>query len=55
MPRGATRARGPSLSGHLGRIDAGQHGGTTTWQLPVGTFDHWPDDYERGRPGRAYP
>jgi SAM-dependent methyltransferase len=39
---------GPRASGILGRIDDGD---ITTWRLPAGTFDRWPDDYERGRPG----
>jgi SAM-dependent methyltransferase len=24
---------------------------STSWSLPAGSFDRWPDDYERGRPG----
>lgn len=23
----------------------------TTWSMPAGSLDRWPDDYERGRPG----
>jgi len=23
----------------------------TTWEMPAGSLDRWPDDYERGRPG----
>jgi SAM-dependent methyltransferase len=23
----------------------------TSWQMPLGSVDRWPDDYERGRPG----
>jgi SAM-dependent methyltransferase len=23
----------------------------TSWQMPIGSLDSWPDDYERGRPG----
>lgn len=42
------RAIGSRLSGTLGRIDDGD---ITTYRLPAGSFDRWPDDYERGRPG----
>src|SRR5437870_2058131 len=24
---------------------------TTSWSMPAGSVDRWPDDYERGRPG----
>jgi SAM-dependent methyltransferase len=24
---------------------------TTSWSMPIGSLDLWPDDYERGRPG----
>ena len=24
---------------------------TTTWSMPAGSLDRWPEDYERGRPG----
>ena len=23
----------------------------TTWSMPAGSLDRWPEDYERGRPG----
>src|ERR671923_1069516 len=24
---------------------------STSWSLPAGSLDRWPEDYERGRPG----